>query len=151
VSDALTDASAIAAELHELARPVRERLERVEQEIETTEVALQGLKTVRTQLRNALRTVDPTFAPEARTRKRARTTPKQQPSEKAIATVSEYLEAHRAELANGHGMTSGRLRRRDDWPYSESYTKAILDTLHERGVIRLDHVGRGGAHVFALV
>jgi len=154
--DDLVDSSAIASDLHKLAEPIKERLDKVEREIETAEALLQGLKLGRAQLRHALKAVDPTYEPpDGRVGRKGaagkRTTPPTRPSEKAVAEVTEILEKHRDEFTNGDGMTSGRLFRRDDWPYSESYTKVILDTLHERGVIRLDRIGRGGAHIFVLV
>jgi len=154
MTEDLLEPLVIADELHGLAAPIRERLERVEQELATALAVVDGLRAGRAQLRKALAAVDPTFEPESRSGPKSngkRTTPKLAASEGAIARAMDYFEANRAELSNGNGMTSGSLNRRADWPFSESYTKVILDTLHDRGVVRLDRKGRGGAHIFVLV
>lgn len=151
MSDAV-DSTAIAAELHELAAPIRERLKKVEQDIRSAEALMRGLKDGRAQLRTALRAVDPTYEPESKPgRKPGGGKSAPLASARAVERMTAYLEASRDEFSNGNGFTSGTLHRRPDSLFSESYTKAVLDVLHERGVVRLDRVGRGNAHIFVLV
>lgn len=140
---------------------LRTLVDGLDAEIAQAQAALDELQDARKTAARMLRLADPTFEPQAKPgRKPNENGSGRRPSgggklvsEKRLADVQTYLEKHRDELTNGNGFTASMLVTRRDWTYgSQSYLSQALRVLHDRGVIRLDHVGgMGGAKHYRLV
>jgi len=127
--------------------PLSEQLSTVDSEIATQEAELKELKEVRTQIVAILRRIDPSLAPTAKKK------PEGAPvSEERVREIQEWLLAN-AEILNANGgITTSSLRERPDFPFSnKTATSKALIVLHDRGVLRLDRIGRGAARYYKVV
>ena len=145
--------TSVAEKLHAIAAPLREALEQVDAELAEKMIDVERLRADRSQLRQALRLIDPTYEPRAKPgpkpKSNARGVHVGKPTVDAVTEQLRRLTA--AGELNGGGITATELARRDDWPQSQSQTSAALAVLHDRGVVRLDHTGTGGGKWYALV
>jgi len=67
-------------------------------------------------------------------------------SDAKLREIRAWLEARRDEIAASRGITGSEVARRDDFdvPASAATVTAAMRELHDRGVLRLDHMGTGG-------
>lgn len=133
------DERSIDERMHALAAPLHELLAEVETELAEVQARLDQLRADRSKLRTALRAADPTFEPETKPGPKGRKTPANVAGVEALAKAQELLPQLAAEF-DGDGFTSTALAAHDAWPFSQSYSSMILNTLQDRGVVRLDHV-----------
>lgn len=142
-----------AERLHSLAASVREQLDEVEAELAELDRVREPLRDDRDRLRRALRAVDPSFEPESKpgprtSRKRRSGT--YGVSEESLAAMGETIRKHAGEF-DGEGFTATALTRLPDWQWGQAHTAQAIRAMHDRGTIRLDHVGTGGGRWYVLV
>jgi len=156
--DGLPTVDSIDTDLASLAKPYRDLLDEVERDLATVQSVANLLRENRNKLRTALRAIDPTFEPDhghkpgvpKKNGKGTAAVAGKRTTEQALDLLAT-LKASGA--LNGERFTASDLARRDDWPWSQSYSSAILNELHQRGVVRLDQVGgpTGNAKLYVLV
>lgn len=155
-TDGLPTVDSIDASLAELAAPYREMLEAIEADLAVAQSVVNLLRENRNKVRTALRAVDPTFEPDhghkpgvPKKGGRAAAVAGRRTTDQAMELLARLKESG---VLNGAEFTASDLSRRDDWPWSQSYSSAILAELHTRGVVRLDQVGgpTGNAKLYVL-
>jgi hypothetical protein len=144
-SSSITDE--LNAELAALVQPLIERVERIDEELAEISKRTTELREIRKRAETTIRNLDPSRVPTKETPPTGFA-----PSETKIEELRSYLGTHRDSL-NEDGFSSADLIKRDDWNglASASYTSVLLRTLHDRGIVRLDRRGTGGAKIFRLV
>ena len=147
-------------EMVSITKPLTDHYAELEKTIAEMTVELDQLRKARAQLARTLRSIDPELVP-SNGRGRPKTLGNTNPSSPAtLKALTDWLQARRDELnANGgihaSGIINGRGEiTREDWDLpirNASKLSQALRTLHDQGVIRLDHTGSGGAKYFKVV
>ena len=130
-------------DLRAITEPLMQQLKDIDGEIEGMTKELSELRAHRTKLVTIARQIDPELAPVKKVQSKAGPTV----SDKMVGEVLDWLKEHRAEIdfhasglmANGYDVTSA------------SQLSKALGVLHDRGLIRLDHMGKGGAKFYRVV
>lgn len=134
-TNALHDALASAIE------PIKQQLAQTDLEIEELEASLNQKRKDRTAARNVLRVLDPESVPA-----------KQQSTlrPKALNVSDDKLDALVAFLRNRENgdAFSPRVLLEENVPMSRATVTNALHILRDRGLIRLDHMGQGGANFY---
>jgi len=151
----LSTADAVRERLRDLVAPMREQRDLVQSEVTQLEARLGELRSIRTELDRAIRTItgEPT--------RNANGTPRKSPSAKkgSAGTVStakvdaslEWLLEHRKDFPEG--ITAKLVRAHSDYSIygAQSQVSAVLFVLRERGQLVLDRVSTTGEKVYKLV
>jgi hypothetical protein len=135
------------------ARPLVTLLAQVESEIAKQEAALTELRKVRTQLRNTIKSLDPSLLPEEEKPRRKRDSNAWTPKPEKVAAMQEFLLARHSELNANGGFHAAGLQARypKELPIAYSSIHKVLTALHEQGAIRLHGTGSGGAKFYKVI
>jgi hypothetical protein len=147
----------IVSQVHEqiqaVARPLYDRLLALDQEIGTREVELAQLRKLRTQLRGAIKNIEPSLLPEEEKPKKRKDTNAWTPKPEKVAAMQEFLVARIAELNSNGGFHAAGLQANypKELPIAYSSIHKVLTALHEQGAIRLHGTGSGGAKFYKVI
>lgn len=148
--------------------PLRQRLKTLDESIAEHEGILEELRAARTQARRAVVALDPE-GEEAAAQKAKYANNKKAPTDRAraseqgvsqdrLAEVEKFLRDNQRELETNGGFYAAGLSRHPGFMHlgpTESARSQLANNafkvLHDRGVIRLDHKGSGGAKYYKLV
>lgn len=131
---------------------LRSSLSGLDEEIAELEEQLAEKRALRKRAVNAIRLDDPSFELDAKPGPKPKHSQNGKPiSDEKLKQLREWLEARRDEIANG-GITASEVARRDDFGsiMSTATVSAGMRVLHDRGVLRLDHLGTGGGKWYVL-
>lgn len=136
--------------IRESVAPIREQYRQIEQEITVHEDALVELRKLRTQTMRLLASagvpefVQPSKSPKTRPAKRVDGS--YPISEQKLEAVQGYIGEHFDEQSSFHAHDLSL----EELGMSNATRGAALRVLHERGVLRVDRQGPGGAKFYAL-
>jgi hypothetical protein len=149
----MTTSENIQSTLSELVEPLRDQLEALDAEIERAEVQLAFMRQTRRNVTRALSYIDPTFVTTVDS------TAKKQKSKKQIIRstsrtpdIRDWIVARQEVISENGGFSAATLIREYgfDMVSQSTLNKALL-TLHEEGLLRIDHRGFGGSRYYKVV
>jgi hypothetical protein len=146
----------------EITQPLVEQYENLDRTIKEREVEIVSMRKARTQLRGMLRSINPELVPTvSKNGKRKQFAKDKNVAEHKVVRFSEWLQAHAEEInASGGIHASGIINSNgtvlhDDWDpeimNNQSALSKAFQMLHDRGIVRLDHRGNGGAKYYKVV
>lgn len=145
-------------EVARLTQPLLDQYNALDAEIKKYEARVSAMRRARTSMRTMIRAINPELIPV--NGKKSGKNPGNQVSAKRLASFEQWLREHSEEIdAAGGVYASGLVSAKGKivWPgydadlrHQSAISKALA-TLHDRGVLRLDHLGNGGAKYFKVV
>lgn len=143
----------IEEQFAELLDPFKQMLRLVRGKRLSAEAELERLKGEERRIVRGIRAIEPTFEQNGKSGPKPRSS--YPLSEQRVTAAREWFEKHREMLLERfpEGATSADYRRLPEWDlgWGADAFLAACKTLHERGVLRLDHRGKGGAKHYAVV
>ena len=139
----------VREQIAELAVPLREQFEAVEQSVELKQAELAELRTIRAELLRTLRHIDPSFKKPMPKKDLNGGFKAKQVAEETLQRVEVFLRAHDEEFPEG--FAASPVSRHPEFEWSQATASAALNVLHDEGRLRLDHKGLGGAKFYKLV
>jgi hypothetical protein len=115
-------------------------LRSIEQELERRRAEVEALTKARVEAQRILRLIDPDYKPEVKTKRKPKgnSAGNHSVSEETQEKVLDWLR----QGMNGNLFTARDLGEAESFTFlSGSRINDVLNALHERGLIRLDHVG----------
>jgi len=132
-----------------LTGPLREQLDEVDKACTVKQSELNTLRELQRELRSALRAVDPNYVhPNTKSNKNGGGKKNEIAAERVNQILAQIRQAQ--DRLPDDGFTATTLERMFPGTSVSTFGKA-LHVLHDRGDIRLDHRGRGGANYWKLV
>jgi len=142
-------AESVRESLAALSAPLREQLSQVEEALSKQEAEVKRLRELRSEIRGALVRVDPSYVHPSTPFSKNGGKKKNEISSERVEQILGLLRSNESRLPD-EGFTATTLERMFPGVSQSTYAKA-LNVLHDRGDIRLDHRGRGGANYWKLV
>jgi len=135
-----------------LLTPAKDRLKIVRSKRNKVERELDRLRDEEKIIVRGIRAWEPTF--ERNGKPGPKPTTGSQISETRVTAVREFLLAHKEELNETfpEGFTASDVKRQPGAPeYAPDSILVAIRRLHDRGVVRLNKRGRGGAKMWVIV
>lgn len=149
-------------QLREAEAPLRATLDQITARLATLDTERVELNEARRRIEGTLRTLDPdrplsgvktgTTKPS---RERNRHTVRGPKGRESAAIVEKWVYAHAPELVDG--FTGAEIDRRirenggSPHPISADLVRSVLDDMHERGILRLDRLVKGGGRLYKMI
>jgi hypothetical protein len=157
----------LAAEIASITQPLVAHFNRIDGEIKSKERELSELRAARTQLRGVLRGIDPELVPPAYQSNGKKKDQRNRSGDKNVAqhkldallawfqTHSERINGqggiHASGIINGNGVVVIDFWDPEIGIANQTGLSKALVTLHDRNLLRLDHLGNGGAKFYKVV
>jgi uncharacterized protein YdcH (DUF465 family) len=155
----------------QITQPLVQQYDEINREIEAKEREFERIRKeqqqeiatmrkARTQLRGMLRSINPELAPTISKNGRPKRNPGKNVAKEKVDAFAAWLQTRAHEINEAGGIyASGIINSknevvRDDWTVDIAHQSGIskaLVALHDRGVVRLDHTGNGGAKFYKVV
>lgn len=151
-------------EIHEIAAPLVARYEQVKRDIDQRAAELDDLRKARTQLGKVIRNIDPTLIepPNYKSNgKKKKGGPGGGVSAERIERFANWLRenasainaqggVHASGIIDGNGIV--RFPGYEvEGVNSQTIISKCFQALHDQGIVRLDHMGNGGAKFYKVV
>jgi len=139
--------------LSEILAPTRELEEKLATRIEELEAELSETRLQRSKLKGVLRALDPIYAAQEQASKERKASDNKRlhVSDELVGRIEKWMRQNVDEVNGNGGVTATDLSREQAIGAAQSSCSKTLQVLHDRGVVRLDHRGRGGAKYYKLV
>jgi hypothetical protein len=146
-------------EVTRLTQPLLDQYNGLDGEIKKREREIVSMRKARTQMRTMIRAINPELIPvNGKPKKKG---VEGAPSGERLDAFTDWLRENADEIDARGGVHASGLRNDKggtEWPtypqdligHQSGISKA-LQVLHDRGIVRLDHVGNGGAKFFKVV
>ena len=145
----------IHSRLSELAEPLRDQLDDLVKEIAQAEESLGALRQAKRDLTYVLARIDPTYV-DAEVKRFKKSKPTSEPRRRQgqasmTPAIRDWVMEHREDLSKDGGFSAASMIRGGFDLVSQSTLNRALLTLHEEGLLRIDHTGFGGSRYYKVV
>jgi hypothetical protein len=131
--------------LSNVAPPLHAQLANIDLRLDEAVKQVEELRATKNDLLKVLRVIDPDGVPSEK-KKRG---PQMRVSEERVEAIGEWLRAN----MNGAEISAQDLREREGFEVlrDQRSIQVALDTLADRGLLRLDRVGKGNRRFYRMV